>query len=108
MMDSGAEPRQGNLGQPGPWSLGICELAWPGLPTADCAREAGRLGFSHLDIVRARGSDGLPIPVGAQFGPGRGRGWAWPAPGPKADWDAEIAALRECAQPRVEPWAGSL
>jgi sugar phosphate isomerase/epimerase len=108
MVNAAAGPRPGDPGRPAPWTLGICELAWPGRTTPDCAREAHRLGFSHLDTVRPRGSDELPIPVGAQFGPGPGRGWAWPAPGPTADWDAEIAALRGCAQPRVEPWAGSL
>jgi sugar phosphate isomerase/epimerase len=94
----------------GRWPLGICELAWPGLPTIDCAREAARLGFRHLDVVRAArpGAAELPIPVGAQFGTGPGDGWAWPAPGPRTDWEAAVAALRACPQPRVEPWAGSL
>jgi hypothetical protein len=103
------DPGTGDPGT-GRWPLGVCELAWPGLPTDDCAREAARLGFRHLDVVRKPGADltGLPIALGARFGTGPGSGWAWPAPGPRADWDAEVAALRGCAEPRVEPWAGSL
>lgn len=91
------------------WPLGVCELAWRGVPRAERARQARAAGFDHLDLVSPLDpEDELALPVGVVLGSGPHDGWAWPAPRPNVATGRAIAALRRAKRPRIEPWAGSL
>jgi sugar phosphate isomerase/epimerase len=91
------------------WPLGVCELAWKGISTEECAERAAAAGFDHIDVVRGDfDPDQMALPVGAVLTPKPGSGWAWPAPPPTADLEREIARLQAIEVPRIEPWAGCL
>jgi sugar phosphate isomerase/epimerase len=91
------------------YPLGIVELAFAPLSTAEAADRAAAHGFDHLDIVSD--VDGpLALPIVDRFStpsPRPGYSTGAPPEGP-GNWERAVKAFGRAPGARIEPWAGSI
>jgi sugar phosphate isomerase/epimerase len=90
--------------------LGVLDLAFRPAPPPEAARQAGALGFEHIDVVVEVDPATLALPVGCPTAfPKPQPGWcSTPAPRDGPDmWERTARWFRRAPGALLEPWAGA-
>ena len=93
------------------YPLGVMEVTFRPLSTADAARRAAGLGFEHLDVTSDVPDDeSLAVPVGDRFtmaSPRPGYSSGAPPEG-SGNWERAVKAFRRAPGANIEAWPGSV